>query len=302
MSSSSLSVPTVRFSTLAGLLSKLRNYWSLVKDLQTGLLIITAVAGYATACCTNLQAGSLVHLIASVFLSVGGSTILNMAFDRDIDARMRRTAARPIPSGVVKAWEAWLLGGILTAAGLGWSFALDGLFGGIITAGVFLDVLVYTVWLKRRTPFSILLGGLSGGMPALAGRTLALGHMDSLGWLLAFSILLWIPTHIMSFTIKYQEDYNQAGVPTFASRYGLQTTRWIIAISTFLAVVSMATLAAWLRVSLSSRIFFSATGIILMVLVAVGMIHPSKSTSFLLYKGASIYMLLSMIVLISGGF
>lgn len=302
MSSSSLSIPTTRLSIRNGLLSRLRNYWSLVKDLQTGLLIITAVAGYATTCCTNLQAGSLVDLVATVFLSVAGSTILNMAFDRDIDARMSRTAARPIPSGVVKAWEAWLLGGILTAAGLAWSFALDGLYGGIITAGVFLDVLVYTVWLKRRTPFSILLGGLSGGMPALAGRTLALGHMDSLGWLLAFSILLWIPTHIMSFTIKYQEDYGRAGIPTFASSYGVQATRWIIAISTLLAVVSMATLGAWLRVSLSSRIFFSATGILLMVLVAAGMIRPSKSSSFLLYKGASIYMLLSMIVLISGGF
>jgi len=302
MSSPSLSIPTARVLNLTGFVSRLRNYWRLVKDLQTGLLMITAVAGYATACCTNLQAGSLADLVATVFLSVAGSTVLNMAFDRDIDSRMSRTAARPIPSGAVNAWEAWLLGGILTTAGLAWSFALNGLYGGIITAGVFLDVLVYTVLLKRRTPFSIILGGLSGGMPALAGRTLALGHMDGIGWLLAFSILLWIPTHIMSFTIKYQGDYSRAGVPTFPSSYGVQTTRWIIAISTFLAVMGMATLGVWLRVSLSSRVFFSATGVLLMVLVAIGMIRPSKSTSFLLYKGASIYMLLSMIVLISGGF
>jgi hypothetical protein len=94
---------------------------------------------------------------------------------------------------------------------------------------VVLDVLVYTIWLKRRTPYSILFGGISGGMPILAGRVLATGQLDAIGVLLAAAILLWIPTHIMTFHIKYQQDYASAGVPTFPSVHGISVTRTLIA-------------------------------------------------------------------------
>lgn len=302
MKSSTLLLSTAPSRSLHKLLDKLRACWLLIKDLQTGLLMVTAVAGFTTACCSNLAGGSLLGLLGSLFLTIGGSTVLNMVIDRDIDAKMSRTAHRPLPTGRIQPWEAWLLGSVMILSGLFWALWMYWLFALVVAAGIFLDVVVYTLWLKRRTPFSILLGGLSGGMPILAGRTLALGQLDALGFLLAIGILLWIPTHIMTFSIKYQAEYSSAGVPTFPGRFGVQTTRWIIAASTLLAVGAMAT-SGWL-IALPQLTFWLLLGLggCLMVLVILGMVRPSKRLNFALYKGASIYMLFTMFMIIAGGF
>ena len=113
---------------------------------------------------------------------------------------------------------------------MGWAVLLSPLYGLVVFAGLFFDVVVYTIWLKRRTPYSIIIGGLSGGMPVLAGRALAVGQIDAVGMLLALAVLFWIPTHIMTFSIRHKEDYASAGVPTFPSAYGVAATRTIIAL------------------------------------------------------------------------
>jgi len=286
---------------LRGAAYRLRAYWTLIKSLQTGLLILTAVAGYVSGCCLNPTAGSLAALLGSLFLAVSGSTVLNMVYDRDIDARMRRTAHRPLPSGQVTAAEALAVGLALSLGGLGWSFSLDLRYGAVVLAGVLLDVLVYTMLLKRRTAFSILLGGLSGGMPALAGRVLAVGEVDLLGGLLALGVLLWIPTHIMTFSIKYAEDYWAAGLPTFPTVYGVRVTRWIIAGSTVLSVLVMVWAGAVMGVASGIHIALAVLGVVLVGIVLVSIFRPTPGLNFMLYKGASIYMLLAMLFLIAGG-
>jgi len=302
MKSDSLPISISHTGAFQKLLGRLCAYWLLTKDLQTGLLLVTAIAGYASACCSNMISGSLASLIGTLFLTVGGSTVLNMAFDRNIDAKMLRTANRPLPAGRIHALEAWILGGLMIGFGLLWATRLSGLYAGIVAAGVFLDVVVYTIWLKRRTPFAIILGGLSGGMPALAGRTLALGQVDTLGILLALGILLWIPTHIMTFSIKYQAEFTNAGLPTFPSLFGVKITRWIIAGSTLLAVGAMGTFGWLLDLPHLPLAFLLALGLCLMFLVVLSLIKPTKKRNFALYKGASIYMLFSMLLIIAGGF
>ncbi len=280
---------------------RLGDYWALIKSLQTGLLLMTAVAGYVSGCCLNTRAGSLAMLMGTLFLAVSGSTVLNMAFDRDIDAKMCRTARRPLPAGRLQPSEALVLGLLLTAIGLSWAVAVDPLYAAVVAGGVFLDVVVYTIWLKRRTHFSILIGGLSGGMPALAGRVLATGAIDEVGLLLAIGVLLWIPTHIMTFSIKYQADYTRAGVPTFPSVYGVQVTRIVVAISTFLAVIVLFS-AGWLIALPQTLLQISGgIGLALLVLVLVSLARPGKVINFILYKSASIYMLLSMLLMVIGG-
>jgi len=130
-------------------------------------------------------------------------TVCNKEFDRDIDASMGRTQKRPLPSGLVQPGEALKLGIVLSILGVGWALILDPLYGSIVFAGLFFDVIVYTVWLKRRTAWSIIWGGVSGGMPILAGRALGMGQIDWIGIALAASVLFWIPTHIMTFNIRY---------------------------------------------------------------------------------------------------
>ena len=123
--------------------------------------------------------------------------------------------------------------------GVGWAVAIDALFGVIVFAGLFFDVVIYSIWLKRRTAWSIVWGGISGAMPILAGRALGLGSVDWIGVTLALGILFWIPTHTLTFSMKFEKDYADACVPTFPSTYGLGVTRATIAISSVLAALAM---------------------------------------------------------------
>jgi len=301
MSSAVIDVAEGRTGWLSQLLTRLRLYWVLTKDLQTGLLLVTAAAGYASGCCTNLHPSSLLSLLGSQFLAVAGCTILNMAFDRDIDARMQRTAKRPLPAGKITPGEAWTLGALMTAAGLTWSLLLDPLYAVVVLAGVALNALVYTIWLKRRSPFAIIIGGMAGGMPALAGRVLATGRIDETGLLLALGVLVWIPTHIMTFTIKYQEDYARAGLPTFPAAYGVRVTRRIIAASSVLVVAAMQWAAYQIGVPAGTFTAMGVLGGAMLGFTALALLKPTRALNFALYKGASIYMLLAMILFIAGG-
>ncbi len=106
--------------------------------------------------------------------------------------------------------------------GVGWAVLQNSYYGMVVFAGLFFDVVVYTIWLKRRTSWSIVWGGISGGMPILAGRVLAIGQVDFIGLLLLMAVLFWIPTHILTFSMRYYDDYLAAKVPTFCSAYGFE--------------------------------------------------------------------------------
>src|SRR5215208_2887979 len=138
--------------------NKIRLYWPLIKSLQTGLLLSTAIAGYLS----SRPPFSILHLlglIVSLFLAISGSTIMNMWYDRDIDARMKRTHMRPAASGQLDKQEVFIVGMTISLLGIGLALALSPLYGLVVFGGWFFDVIVYTVWLKRRTCWSILWGG-----------------------------------------------------------------------------------------------------------------------------------------------
>ncbi len=275
---------------------KLRQYWTLTKPLQTGLLLSTGLAGYMSTHCPVTHIFTLLSVAGSLFLAVSGSTVLNMWWDRDIDSRMMRTQKRPTAKGAVNPKEALLLGLLLSAAGVGWALLMNQLYGLIVFAGVFFDVVVYSVWLKRRTCWSILWGGISGAMPILAGRTLGVGHIDWIGVMLALGIILWIPTHILTFSIKYHKDYQAAAIPTFPSTYGVNKTRMVVAVSCVLAAIAMGT-AGWgigVTVGYLRILIVLSTG--LLSLAVATLLRPSEQVNFGLFKYASLYMLLSMLL------
>jgi protoheme IX farnesyltransferase len=279
---------------------KVRAYWQLVKSLQTGLLLVTGVAGYVSGRPVSPTWTAVLALLSSLFLIVGGSTVLNMVIDRDIDARMQRTAHRPLPAGTITTREGVALGLGMSLVGTFWAVRLSPLYGVIVFAGLVVDVLVYTLWLKRRTAWSIVWGGIAGGMPVLAGRVLATGRVDVTGLLLALAVLLWIPTHMLTFGIKYAEDYATAGVPVFANRYGVRVTRWIIGVSTFGAVIVM--LWCVYRIGVNPSLLWAARGLggLLMAFTIVTVLHTTLRLNYILYKLASLYMLTSMFLLIAG--
>jgi protoheme IX farnesyltransferase len=279
---------------------KFKLYWPLIKSLQTALLLVTGITGYVSARCPVTGWERFAGLVISLFLTVSGSTILNMWYDRDIDAKMNRTKHRPLPSGELNSNEVLLLGLILSGVGIAIALSMSVLYGVVVFAGLFIDVVVYTIWLKRKTAWSIVWGGISGGMPILAGRVLGTGTIDWIGVLFALAILLWIPTHILTFSIKYFEDYKEAGVPTFPSTYGVHKTRIIIALSSLGAAVAIATVAYGLGLSWGYLRLFAVLTVGIIGLAGFSVFKPSERVNFGLFKYASLYMLGSMIMVIIG--
>jgi len=257
----------------------------------------TGFAGFMSSRCPFMNWQIFLGLGISLFLSISGSTILNMWYDRDIDSKMVRTSKRPLSAGKLQPNEVLILGLVLSSIGVGVALLIDPMYGLIIFAGIFFDVIVYTIWLKRRTCWSIVWGGIAGGMPILAGRTLGLGHIDFVGVLLTFAILFWIPTHILTFSLRYHEDYKNAGIPTFPSTYGEKTTRIIIAISSVLASVAIGVAAFMIGTEIGYLRLMVVLSSGLLLLAIASVLKPSERINFGLFKYASLYMLSAMLLL-----
>ena len=136
---------------------KFKLYWPLIKSMQTALLLVTGITGYVSARCPVMTWEIFAGLTISLFLTVSGSTILNMWYDRDIDAKMDRTKHRPLPLGTLNPTEALLLGLIVSIMGVGLALSMSFIFGVVVFAGLFIDVVIYTIWLKPRTHLNILI-------------------------------------------------------------------------------------------------------------------------------------------------
>ncbi len=276
--------------------NRIRLYWPLIKSLQTGLLLSTGIAGYLSSR-PPFELSTLLGLIITLFLAISGSTIMNMWYDRDIDSKMRRTHKRPTVSGTLDPQEILIVGIVISILGVGGAVLMNPLYGLVVFAGWFFDVVVYTVWLKRRTCWSILWGGISGAMPILSGRVLAVGAIDQIGILLALSILFWIPTHTLTYSMKFRNDYKNAGVPTFPERYGDRVTRAVIAISSVLAAISIGWASVLIGMSAGLLSLIAVlTAVMLVLAFATLRVHTDKM-NFMLFRYASLYMLTAMIIL-----
>ncbi|MFN3384259.1 MAG: heme o synthase [Archaeoglobaceae archaeon] len=203
----------------------------LIKPKQTFLLMFTFVLSYLVAGGKEILPG------VAVFLTISGTTALNMWLDRDIDALMMRTRKRPLPSGELSSTFCAVYGFSLFLLGFILALFISLEFAFVLFLGLFFDIIVYTVMLKRDSPYSIILGGFAGAMPALAGWVAVKGFTIP-GFLIASIVLLWIPSHIWFIAIFYEEDYRKANIPMFPVVFGAKKTAEAIAIAnSFLLVI-----------------------------------------------------------------
>ncbi len=182
--------------------------------------------------------------ILCIAVAAGAAGALNMWYDRDIDAMMRRTARRPIPEGRIGASDALAFGVALAVASvLTMWLATNPAAAFLLAVSIGFYVFVYTVWLKRRTPQNIVIGGAAGAFPPLIGWVAVTGHLAALPILLFVIVFLWTPPHFWSLSLWTHEDYRRAGVPMLPVVAGPRATRRQIALYTVLLVV--ASLAPW---------------------------------------------------------
>jgi heme o synthase len=221
--------------------SSASDYVALLKPRVMSLVVFTALAGYVAAPGEASWVLGLCSILA-IALGAGAAGALNMWYDADIDAIMRRTRVRPIPAGKVAAPEALGFGIAMSIV----SVVLMALAGGPLAAGllaftIFFYAVVYTMWLKRSTPQNIVIGGLAGALPpaiAWAAKTGSLG-LDPL--LLVLIIFMWTPPHFWALALYQRGDYAAAGVPMLPVTHGAAATRrQVLIYSVLLAPLGLA--------------------------------------------------------------
>lgn len=182
----------------------------------TGLVAATAAAGFLIGAGGGTDPARLVPLLIGTVLACGGTNALNQWLERDRDARMDRTRARPIPAGRVGAGAGLAWGTALAAAGTGLLWAGVGpLVGGLSALTVLSYLLLYTP-LKARTPWSTHLGTLPGALPVLGGWVAATGGVEPTGWALFGMLLAWQLPHFFALEWLHREDYRAGGFATLA--------------------------------------------------------------------------------------
>jgi len=202
-----------------------RDYISLLKPRVMSLVIFTALTGLV---CADMRMDPVLAAIAILCIAVGAgaSGALNMAWDADIDAKMRRTRARPVPAGRVSRGDAAFFGGMLSLfAVMLMGLAVNWTAAGLLAFTILFYAVVYTMWLKRSTPQNIVIGGLAGALPPVVGWAAATGTAPLNAWLLCAIIFMWTPPHFWALSLYTSGDYARAGVPMMPVVKGAKSTR-----------------------------------------------------------------------------
>ena len=183
--------------------------------LRIGLAIALAAAAGAAVTPGAVDAGPLAVLVLAVLVSSAAAGAYNQYVERDIDARMARTRGRPFVTGALAHGPAWLwvIGAMTAGSVLAAAFATNWIAALYVFAGAFTYGVVYTVWLKRRTAWNIVVGGLAGSFAVLAGAAAVAPELPGAPLWLAVALFLWTPPHFWSLAIACREDYAAAGVP-----------------------------------------------------------------------------------------
>jgi protoheme IX farnesyltransferase len=200
------------------------DYIELTKPKVQSLLLFTTIAAMYIAGDPSLGLVALTCL--GGYLSAGGAGAVNHFLDRDIDARMRRTASRPLPAGRISPPAALGFGCLLAALSLlELSLAVNPLAAVLSFAGFLGYVLIYTAWLKRRTPQNIVIGGAAGAVPPLVGWAAVRGSVSGTAVILFFIVFFWTPPHFWSLSLLMKGEYERVGVPMLPVVHGERETR-----------------------------------------------------------------------------
>lgn len=230
------------FSEGQNMTADMKDYYELLKPKVMRLVIFTAFVGMFVAPGSIHPMLAFIALLA-IALGAGASGALNMYIDQDIDAIMKRTQSRPIPSGRVPQEHALYLGVFLSI----FSVCVLGLYTNWFAAGflaftIFFYVVIYSLFLKRNTPQNIVIGGAAGAFPPMVGWAAVTGGVSFEGIMMFLVIFLWTPPHFWALALFRNEDYQRAKIPMMPVVKGQKSTRLqILVYSIMLALVSIAT-------------------------------------------------------------
>jgi protoheme IX farnesyltransferase len=273
--------------------NRVKNYYELTKPKIWYLLVFTAFGSALTASFlfdVQLSPLTWILLLAGVAAGSAAADTLTGYNDRDIDAIMDRTKDRPIPSGRISPKNALVFGLALTAIALIFSWFINIWAFLLMLFGLFDNIIVYSKWLKRRSQLNIILGGFSGGAPALIGYVTVTTQNIEIGLIMAALVFLWIPTHIWSLALHVRKDYQKAKIPMLPVVSEEKKSVRIIAGTTLLMVLSSMLPFFFNQFGQIYLITVSLSGAIMMGLSLWLLLKPTEKASWTVFKFSSPYL------------
>jgi protoheme IX farnesyltransferase len=269
-------MPAIEMTNPAALPADWRDLLALTKPRVMSLVVFTGLCGM-------LAAPSLPPIVLGftailcIALGAGGCGALNQWYEVEVDAKMRRTAKRPLPAGRIDRQTALHFGvGLSVFSVLLMGLAGNWLAAALLAVSILFYVLVYTVWLKPRTAQNIVIGGAAGAFPPLIGWVAATGHVAALPLLLFAIIFLWTPPHFWALSLFVRSDYAAAGIPMLPVVAGVESTRRQIFLYTL--PMAAAAVAPW-PLGLAGQIYGISAAILTFVFVVLaGRVAANRAT------------------------
>jgi protoheme IX farnesyltransferase len=259
-------MPAIEMTNAAPLPADWRDLVALTKPRVMSLVVFTGLCGWLAApALPPLVLGFTA--ILCIALAAGACGALNQWYEVEVDAKMRRTAKRPLPAGRMERQTALHFGvglGVFSVLLMG--LAANWLAAGLLAASILFYVLIYTIWLKPRTAQNIVIGGAAGAFPPLVGWVAATGHFAPLPLMLFAIIFLWTPPHFWALSLFVRSDYAAAGIPMLPVVAGVPNTRRQIFL--YSPPMAAAAVAPW-PLGLTGRVYGLSAAILSLVFVAL---------------------------------
>jgi protoheme IX farnesyltransferase len=269
-------MPTIEMTSPAALPADWRDIFALTKPRVMSLVVFTGLCGLLAAPALPPPVLGFTAILC-IALAAGACGALNQWYEADIDAKMRRTAKRPLPAGRMERQSALHFGvGLAFFSVLLMGLATNWLAALLLTASILFYVMIYTVWLKPRTVQNIVIGGAAGAFPPLIGWVAVTGHFAALPVLLFAIIFLWTPPHFWALSLFVRSDYAAAGIPMLPVVAGERSTRRQIFL--YSLPMAAAAVAPW-PMGLTGKVYgISAAVLSAVFLVLAARVLASRTT------------------------
>jgi protoheme IX farnesyltransferase len=269
-------MPAIEMTSAAGLPADWRDFLALTKPRVMSLVVFSALCGMLVAP-VQLPLALGFTAILCIALGAGACGALNQWYEADLDAKMRRTAKRPLPDGRMDRQSALHFGvGLGAFSVLLMGLATNWLAAGLLAVSILFYVLIYTVWLKPRTAQNIVIGGAAGAFPPLIGWVAATGQIGLLPLLLFGLIFLWTPPHFWALSLFVRSDYAAAGIPMLPVVAGAAETRRQILL--YSLPMAAAAVAPW-PLGLTGPVYGIGAAVLSFVFVVLAMRVAASRTS-----------------------
>jgi protoheme IX farnesyltransferase len=287
-------------ATLPAYRTKASDYVALAKPRLNGLVVVSALAGYAMSGADTSDVARVFAVVAGTGLVAGGASAFNQIIERDADALMRRTRLRPLPDGRLHPVEAFTFASAISAIGFAiLAVGANALSAAVACATLAIYALVYTP-LKRRTSFSTVVGAIPGALPPTIGWAAGRGDLSRGAWVLFGIVFLWQLPHFLAIAWMYREDYARAGFPMLpvVEPDGRSTARQAIAYAAALLPVAMAPTLLGMTGTPYFAAAFLLTAALLVLAVRFG-VDRSVGAARRLFYASIVYLPLLWIVMIA---